>query len=121
MPAPPPVLKEQGNFFVNGEVAQTDNPGGGNPGGRIVLNQMYVEYAIPQKQTRAMDKVAWLNVAGDHQWNDEEQCRKTVAAVKSAGGKASFWQPTSKACGQHSHDDDGREQSANRRMDLELG
>ncbi|MGZ9262991.1 MAG: hypothetical protein ACXW6V_26285, partial [Candidatus Binatia bacterium] len=48
--APPPVLKEAGSFFVNGEVFETDNPGGGNPGGRIVVNQMYVEYAIPQKQ-----------------------------------------------------------------------
>jgi hypothetical protein len=48
--APPPALKEQGSFFVNGEVAQTDNPGGGNPGGRIVVNQMYVEFAIPLKQ-----------------------------------------------------------------------
>ena len=47
--APPPVLKEQGSFFVNGEVVQTDNPGGGNPGGRIVVNQMYVEYSIPLK------------------------------------------------------------------------
>lgn len=45
----PPVLKEQGSFFVNGEVVQTDNPGGGNPRGRIVVNQMYVEYAIPLK------------------------------------------------------------------------
>lgn len=45
----PPVLKEQGSFFVNGEVVQTDNPGGGDPGGRIVVNQMYVEYAIPLK------------------------------------------------------------------------
>jgi pimeloyl-ACP methyl ester carboxylesterase len=50
MAAPPPVLKEQGSFFVNGEVIQTDNPGGGNPGGRIVVNQMYVEYAVAQKQ-----------------------------------------------------------------------
>ena len=47
--APPPVLTEAGSFFVNGEVFQTDNPGGDNPGGRIVVNQMYVEYAIPQK------------------------------------------------------------------------
>jgi len=40
--APPPVLKEQGSFFVNGEVVQIDNPGGDNPGGRIVVSQMYV-------------------------------------------------------------------------------
>ncbi len=49
------MLKEAGSFFVNGEVVQTDNPGGGNPSGRIVVNQMYVEYAIPQKQKA----VAW--------------------------------------------------------------
>ncbi|MBM4263211.1 MAG: hypothetical protein FJ145_17495 [Deltaproteobacteria bacterium] len=47
---PPPVLREAGSFFVNGEVVRTDNPGGGNPGGRVVANQMYVEYAIPQIQ-----------------------------------------------------------------------
>jgi pimeloyl-ACP methyl ester carboxylesterase len=46
----PPILKEQGSFFVNGEVVQSDNPGGGHPGGRIIVNQMYVEYAIPRKQ-----------------------------------------------------------------------
>lgn len=47
---PPPALKEAGSFFVNGEVVRTDNPGGANPGGRIVVNQMYVEYGIPAKQ-----------------------------------------------------------------------
>jgi hypothetical protein len=29
-------------------------------------------------------------VAGDHGWNGEEECRKVVASVKSAGGKADF-------------------------------
>lgn len=62
--APPPVLKEQGSFFVNGEVIQTDNPGGGNPGGRIVVNQMYVEYAIPQKQQARAWPVIMIHGSG---------------------------------------------------------
>jgi len=41
-------------------------------------------------QTATMAKVPWLNIAGDHEWNGEEQCRKAVAAVKAAGGAASF-------------------------------
>jgi pimeloyl-ACP methyl ester carboxylesterase len=41
-------------------------------------------------QSQAMARVPWLNVGGDHQWNGEEQCRKTIAAVKAAGGKAAF-------------------------------
>jgi pimeloyl-ACP methyl ester carboxylesterase len=48
--AAPLSLKDQGSFFVNGEVAKTDNPGGGNEPGRIVVNQMYVDYAIPSVQ-----------------------------------------------------------------------
>ena len=48
--APPLTLKDQGSFFVNGEVVKTDNPGGGNGPGRIIVNQMYVEYAIPSVQ-----------------------------------------------------------------------
>ena len=62
--APPPVLKEAGSFFVNGEVVQTDNPGGGNPGGRIVVNQMYVEYAIPQKQKAGAWPVIMVHGSG---------------------------------------------------------
>jgi pimeloyl-ACP methyl ester carboxylesterase len=50
MAAPPLTLKDQGSFFVNGEVVKTDNPGGGNGPGRIIVNQMYVEYAIPAIQ-----------------------------------------------------------------------
>jgi pimeloyl-ACP methyl ester carboxylesterase len=46
----PPLLKEQGSFFVAGELVRSDNPGGGHPGGRIIVNQMYVEYAIPRQQ-----------------------------------------------------------------------
>ena len=54
--APPPVLKEAGSFFVNGEVFQTDNPGGDNPGGRIVVNQMYVEYASRRSKKPALGR-----------------------------------------------------------------
>jgi len=62
--AAPPVLKEAGSFFVNGEVIQTDNPGGGIPGGRIVVNQMYVEYAIPQKQKAGAWPVIMVHGSG---------------------------------------------------------
>lgn len=48
--AEPPQLRDQGSFFINGEVVRTENPGGGAPGGRIVVNQMYVEYAVPKRQ-----------------------------------------------------------------------
>ena len=50
MAAPPLTLKDQGSFFVNGEVVKTDNAGGGTGPGRIIINQMYVEYAIPAAQ-----------------------------------------------------------------------
>ena len=48
--AEPPVLKEQGSFFINGEVVRTENPGGEAPAGRVIVNQMYVEYAVPKRQ-----------------------------------------------------------------------
>ncbi len=37
-----------------------------------------------------MAGVPWLNVAGDHGWNGEDECRKAVASVKSIGGNAEF-------------------------------
>lgn len=53
--AQPPALKEQGSFFINGEVVRTDNPGGGADGGRVVVNQMYVEYSVPlRRKARAL-------------------------------------------------------------------
>ncbi len=46
----PVRMKDQGSFFVNGEVVTTDNPGAGNQPGRIIVNQMYVEYWIPARR-----------------------------------------------------------------------
>ncbi|MGH8503146.1 MAG: hypothetical protein ACREVE_11875 [Gammaproteobacteria bacterium] len=50
-PKSPLVLKTQGSFFVGGETAeQTFIEVGsfGNGGGHITVNQMYVEYMVPQ-------------------------------------------------------------------------
>jgi pimeloyl-ACP methyl ester carboxylesterase len=51
----PLVLKEQGSFFVGGELVFSEyNQGGGAPAsfgpGTIARNHAYVEYQIPQKQ-----------------------------------------------------------------------
>src|SRR6185295_2299734 len=45
---------------------------------------------LTPEQSTLMAKVPWLNVGGDHEWNGEEQCRKAVAAVNTAGGKSAF-------------------------------
>jgi pimeloyl-ACP methyl ester carboxylesterase len=44
------VLKAQGSFFVGGDLinAAAGDLGAGRPAGHIVINQMYVEYMIPQ-------------------------------------------------------------------------
>src|SRR3954464_7096958 len=47
----PPVLKAEGSFYVNGVVA----PSGVTPAipqgtGTQIINQMYVQYRIPEKQ-----------------------------------------------------------------------
>ena len=49
-PKSPLVLKAQGSFFVGGDVinAAAGDLGAGRPAGQIVINQMYVEYMIPQ-------------------------------------------------------------------------
>jgi pimeloyl-ACP methyl ester carboxylesterase len=62
--AAPPSLKDQGSFFVNGEVVTSDNPGGGNQPGRIVVNQMYVEYWIPAKQKAGVWPVIMVHGSG---------------------------------------------------------
>jgi hypothetical protein len=45
---------------------------------------------LTPEQTAVIAKVPWLNIGGDHEWNGEEQWRKAVAAVKTAGGRAGF-------------------------------
>ncbi len=60
----PPQLRDQGSFFINGEVVRTENPGGGSPGGRIVVNQMYVEYAVPKRQKSGALPVIMVHGSG---------------------------------------------------------
>ncbi len=62
--AEPPQLRDQGSFFINGEVVRTENPGGGSPGGRIVVNQMYVEYAVPKRQKSGAWPVIMVHGSG---------------------------------------------------------
>ena len=49
-PKSPLVLKAQGSFVVGGEVinAAAGDLGAGRAAGQIMINQMYVEYMIPQ-------------------------------------------------------------------------
>jgi hypothetical protein len=44
------VLQARGSFFVGGELITADagSLGQGRPAGQIVINQMYVDYMIPQ-------------------------------------------------------------------------
>jgi len=53
-PKSPLVLKAQGSFVVGGEViaAQAGDLGQGAAPGHITINQMYVEYMIPQGATK---------------------------------------------------------------------
>ena len=53
-PKSPLVLKAQGSFFVGGEVKQAaaGDLGAGRAAGHITVNQMYVEYMIPQGATK---------------------------------------------------------------------
>jgi pimeloyl-ACP methyl ester carboxylesterase len=49
----PPVLEDAGSFYVNGETVTTDYPdASGTAPGRIVVNQMYVEYMVPEKKKK---------------------------------------------------------------------
>jgi pimeloyl-ACP methyl ester carboxylesterase len=48
---PPLLLKAQGSFFVGGEsVVETDDALGFPGTGHITINQMYVEYVVPQPE-----------------------------------------------------------------------
>jgi len=49
---PPPVLEDAGSFYVNGETIVTNYPDPGGTPGRIVVNQMYVEYMVPAKKKK---------------------------------------------------------------------
>ena len=49
-PKPPLVLNGQGSFFLGGQVinAAAGDLGPGRAPGQIVINQMYVQYMVPQ-------------------------------------------------------------------------
>ena len=64
MAAEPPALRDQGSFFVNGQVVKTENPGGEAPGGRIVVNQMYVEYSTPKQRRPGAFPVIMVHGSG---------------------------------------------------------
>jgi pimeloyl-ACP methyl ester carboxylesterase len=53
-PKPPLVLQGQGSFFVGGDLinAAAGDLGTGRPAGQIMINQMYVDYMIPQGATK---------------------------------------------------------------------
>jgi pimeloyl-ACP methyl ester carboxylesterase len=53
-PESPLVLKAQGNFFVGGETVEQTfiEVGGFRPPGRIAVNQMYVEFMVPERGTK---------------------------------------------------------------------
>ena len=105
--ASPLALKDQGSFFVNGEVVKTDNPGGGNGPGRIVVNQMYVEYAIPSLQKSRAWPVIMVHGSGhtgktyDTTPDGREGWKNyflrkgiTVYVVDQVGRARSGWDPT---------------------------
>ncbi len=45
---------------------------------------------LSPEQIQILAKVPTLVVAGDHEWNGEQEGRAAVAALKTAGGKADF-------------------------------
>jgi len=65
---PPLVLKDFGSFFVNGTVITTNFPNAPAMGtpvpGRIVVNQMYVQYLIPEKTNPKLYPVIMVHGSG---------------------------------------------------------
>lgn len=104
--AEPPVLKEQGSFFINGEVVRTENPGGEAPAGRVIVNQMYVEYAVPKRQKAGALPIIMVHGSGHtgktyditpdgrEGWK-QHFLRKgyTVYVIDHAGRARSGWNP----------------------------
>jgi len=62
----PLVIAEQGSFFVNEEVINTDYPRGDeeNAPGQLVVNGMYVQYQIPQEQRQGALPVIMMHGSG---------------------------------------------------------
>jgi len=57
----PLVIEKQGSFFVNGKTITTNYAGTAGTPGRIVVNQMYVEYWVPQKKREGAYPVVMLH------------------------------------------------------------
>ncbi len=102
----PPALKDQGSFFINGEVVRSENPGGDAPAGRVIANQMYVEYAVPKKRKAGALPVIMVHGSGHtgktydttpdgrEGWK-QHFLRKgyTVYVIDHAGRARSGWNP----------------------------
>ena len=57
----PMTLEDEGSFFVNGKIVDSDFPGaslvtGPSPPGRIMVNQMYVHFRIPASKRGPPDR-----------------------------------------------------------------
>jgi pimeloyl-ACP methyl ester carboxylesterase len=57
----PLVLEKQGSFYVNGEKITTGYTGGSATQGHIIVNQMYVEYWVPEKKKKDAYPVVMLH------------------------------------------------------------
>ncbi len=60
----PLVLEKQGSFYVNGEKITTGYTGGSATPGHIIVNQMYVEYWVPEKKKATPKRLRARNVSG---------------------------------------------------------
>jgi pimeloyl-ACP methyl ester carboxylesterase len=57
----PLVLEKQGSFFVNGEKITTGYTGSSAATGHIIVNQMYVEYWVPENKKKDSYPVVMLH------------------------------------------------------------
>jgi pimeloyl-ACP methyl ester carboxylesterase len=103
----PLVLEKQGSFFVNGKTITTNYTGTSGTPGRIVVNQMYVEYWVPQKKKQGTYPVVMLHGSnhtgktygetpdGREGWmTDFLRAGYTVYVVEQVGRARSSFNPT---------------------------
>ena len=103
----PLVLEKQGSFFVNGKTITTNYAGTSGTAGRIVVNQMYVEYWVPQKKKDGAYPVVMLHGSnhtgktygetpdGREGWmTDFLRAGYTVYVVEQVGRARSSFNPT---------------------------
>jgi pimeloyl-ACP methyl ester carboxylesterase len=103
----PLVLEKQGSFFVNGKTITTNYTGTAGTPGRIVVNQMYVEYWVPQKKKEGTYPVVMLHGSnhtgktygetpdGREGWmTDFLRAGYTVYVVEQVGRARSSFNPT---------------------------